>query len=33
MSGVGCCYDNAPSESFFHSLKGLELKTEEKNII
>jgi len=21
MSGVGCCYDNAPSESFFHSLK------------
>jgi len=21
MSGVGCCYDNAPAESFFHSLK------------
>ena len=21
MSGVGCCYDNAPSESFFNSLK------------
>lgn len=21
MSGVGCCYDNAPMESFFHTLK------------
>jgi transposase InsO family protein len=21
MSGTGCCYDNAPMESFFHSLK------------
>ena len=21
MSGKGCCYDNAPAESFFHSLK------------
>jgi transposase InsO family protein len=21
MSGVGCCYDNAVAESFFHSLK------------
>lgn len=21
MSGKGCCYDNAPTESFFHTLK------------